>query len=327
MGVTIHYRGRIADVQRVEDFEDRVIDLVLELGGNVRVWRSADEQDQARMVRGLMVDLAPGQETTSLLLSPEGWLVNLFEIEDAEKGRLRETPWCFIKTQFGSVDGHVALVELLTALKREFFPDLEVSDEGGYWERRDVEELRQKMAFVGRAIDTLAETISVDGLSREAAEDPQILATRIERLAHRVHATISRPAEHAPVYFPEDETGALADPNENEARWDELFRSNRRKQERMTRTLEEQMARGADTDEAFEAAIEEVVAPLDWFGDNSDKSVDHQYVARMEEGDELEADDVWHSGLPDESFDDVDSDDDSFAAMQRDPLQQQATDR
>ena len=35
-----------------------------------------------------------------------------------------------MKTQFGSVEGHVALVELLAASKREFIPDLEVSDEG-----------------------------------------------------------------------------------------------------------------------------------------------------------------------------------------------------
>src|SRR5205823_206009 len=44
----------------------------------------------------------------------------------------RTTP-VLIKTQFGPVEGHVALVEMLAALKREFLPDLEVSDEGGYW--------------------------------------------------------------------------------------------------------------------------------------------------------------------------------------------------
>src|SRR3990172_5417470 len=134
MGVTIHYRGSLADMDRVEDFEDRVIDLALAIGGNVRLWRSADDADPSRMVRGLMVDLAPGQETTSLLLSPEGWLIGLIEIEDAERGALTEKPWCFVKTQFGPVEGHVALVELLAAIKTEFMPDLEVMDESGYWE-------------------------------------------------------------------------------------------------------------------------------------------------------------------------------------------------
>lgn len=328
MGVTIHYRGRLADIDRVEDFEDRVIDLVLELGGNVRLWRSADDADPSRMVRGLFVDLAPGQETTSLLLSPEGWLINLFQIEDAEKKLLDEPPWCLIKTQFGPLDGHIALVEMLSALKREFFPDLEVSDEGGYWEKRDVGELRRKMAFVHGAIDSLADALAADGLSREAAEDARILATRIERLARQVHATISRPSEHAPVHFPEDETGAPADPAENEARWDEMFRSNRRKQERMTRTLEEQMAQGADTEEAFEAAIEEVVAPLDWLGEDDAVAgdADDEFDAGIENGDELEADDSWRAGLPDESFDvAAEEQEGSFDSMERHPLQQQAT--
>jgi hypothetical protein len=66
------------------------------------------------MVRGVLAHIDPGQETTSLLISPEGWLVNLFEIEDAERGVHKEPPWCFVKTQFGPVESHVALIEMLT---------------------------------------------------------------------------------------------------------------------------------------------------------------------------------------------------------------------
>ena len=116
MGITIFYRGSIADLGRVEDLEDRVLDLALEVGGRAQIWRSVCDHDRQRLVRGVILDLYPGQETTSLLFSPEGWLINLFEIEAAEKGQLGEPPWCFVKTQFGSVEGHVALVELLTLI-------------------------------------------------------------------------------------------------------------------------------------------------------------------------------------------------------------------
>ena len=51
------------------------------------------------MVRGVILDLAPGQESTSLLVSPEGWLIGLTEIKDAEDGQLPERPWCF--TNYG----------------------------------------------------------------------------------------------------------------------------------------------------------------------------------------------------------------------------------
>ena len=88
MGVTIAYRGRLADMTRIEDFEDRLIDFALEFGGLVRIWRTWADDNPERMVRGVILDLAPGHESASLLVSPEGWLINLTEIEDAENGRL-----------------------------------------------------------------------------------------------------------------------------------------------------------------------------------------------------------------------------------------------
>jgi hypothetical protein len=199
MGITIHYRGSLADPSRIEDFEHRLVDLVLDFGAQARIWRTSSDTDPDRMVRGLIMNLAPGQEPISLLISPEGWLIGLIEIEDAEEDRLTEPPWCFVKTQFGPVESHVAVVEMFGAIKREFMPNLEISDEGGYWETRDLAELRRKRGFVQDAIVGLAEGINEYGLNREAAEDPEILHTRIERIAAQVHRTLHRPVEHPPV--------------------------------------------------------------------------------------------------------------------------------
>jgi hypothetical protein len=199
MGITIAYRGRIADLARIEDFEDRVVDCAIEIVARVQIWRSWPDDNPARVVRGIILDLAPGHESTSLLLSPEGWLIGLTDIEDAEAGRLEEPPWCFTKTQFGPVEGHVALVEMLADLKREFLPDLEVSDDGGYWETRDLAELVRKRSLIKEAVDGLAEGLRRHGLSREAAEDPNILLRHIERVAEQVHRNLRRPAEHSPV--------------------------------------------------------------------------------------------------------------------------------
>jgi hypothetical protein len=198
MGITIVYRGRLADLGRVEDFEDRLIDCALEIGARAQIWRTWADNPE-RMVCGVILDVAPGQESTSLLLSPEGWLIGLLDIQDAEEGRLKEAPWCVTKTQFGPVEGHVALVEILAALKREFLPDLEVSDEGGYWETRDLAELVRKHSLTKQAIDGLAEKLRHYGLSRESAEDPSILVRHIERVAEQVHRILRRPVEHPPI--------------------------------------------------------------------------------------------------------------------------------
>jgi hypothetical protein len=263
MGVTIAYRGRLADCARIEDFEDRLLDCVLEIGGQAQIWRSWADDTPERMVRGVILGLAPGQESTSMLLSPEGWLIPLTDIQDAEAGRLTEPPWCFVKTQFGPVEGHVAVVEMLTALKREFLPDLEVSDEGGYWETRDLGELVRRRSMIQRAIDALAEGLRRHGLSREAAEDPSILLRHIERVAEQVHRILRRPAEHPPVPLEDDDDfGTAADPDATEKLWDGLAKHNRRQQERLQRALEERRSRRLDEETALREALRDIVPEL-----------------------------------------------------------------
>jgi hypothetical protein len=263
MGITIAYRGRLADPARIEDFEDRLVDCALEMDAPVQVWRSWADHNPERMIRGVILGLAPGQESTSLLLSPEGWLIGLTDIQDAEEGRLERPPWCFVKTQFGPVEGHVALVEMLAALKREFVPDLEVSDDGGYWETRDLAELVRRRSLTKGAIDGLAQGLRRHGLSREAAEDPSILLRHIERVAERVHRMLRRPAEHPPVELEDDgDFGGAADPAATEKLWDVISKHNRRQQERMQRALAERRSRGLDHETALRGAPEEVVPDL-----------------------------------------------------------------
>ncbi|MDH3718394.1 MAG: hypothetical protein OES79_09765, partial [Planctomycetota bacterium] len=216
MGVTISYRGSISDLSRVEDFEDRVLDLALELGGHAHVWRSVADADNSRVVRGVMLELFPGQETTSLLISPEGWLIGLAEIEQAEKGELGEPPWCFVKTQYGPLEGHVAIVELFDSLQKEFFPDLEVSDDANYWSTRDADQLRRSFQAVQQATEAMAKGLRDYGISAEAAEDPEIVAARLERIARQVQQTLARPPEHPPVRFGDDDDQLDLDPSEDE---------------------------------------------------------------------------------------------------------------
>jgi hypothetical protein len=254
MGITIAYRGRLADLARIEDFEDRLLDLALEVGGQAQIWRSQADDDPRRMVRGVLLNLAPGQETASLLISPEGWLLGLTDIEDAERGTLTEPPWCFVKTQFGPLEGHVALVEMLAVLRREFLPDLEISDDGGYYPTRDLGELIRRHSLLNRTMEGLAKGLRQGGLSREAAEDPDLMLRHIERIAAVVHRTLQRPPEHPPVAFPEGET----DPEALEPLWDEMFKHNRRQQERLQRALEERRSQGEEDETAFEGALDDL---------------------------------------------------------------------
>ena len=306
MGVTVHFRGTLDDLDRVEDFEDRVVDLALEIGSTVRIWRSTADDDLDRVIRGVILDIAPGQETTCLLVSPEGWLLDASHIEDSERGDLQGPPGCFVKTQYGSVDGHVTLIELLAAVKQEFVSDLDVNDEGGYWEHRDPRRLAESFAKVQAAIAGFRALRSQHGLSAEAAEDPEIVAARVERIAQQVHNTLSRPSEHPPIRFTDDNDEEVA---ETEELWDQLFKNNRRKQERLNRAIEERMGRGEDAGDALENAMrDEGIIGLP--GEDDGSNVLGEY------GDD-DVDDEnapWRESLPDvydgvEHFDEEDDED------------------
>ncbi|TWT66880.1 hypothetical protein Pla123a_45780 [Posidoniimonas polymericola] len=184
MGVTIHYRGQLADPTRLESLEDIVIDLVLGLGGQVELLRLPAEEP-GQYYRGLLLNVEPGQETMSLLFSPDGWITPLWAL--GEKSQATEQRTCFVKTQYGTPLGHVAIIEILAGVKEHFAPNLTVNDEAEYWDHRDPVRLAELMDRTTRAIEAFAQKLDDHPLSSEAREDPAIVAKRVERVAELVH--------------------------------------------------------------------------------------------------------------------------------------------
>jgi hypothetical protein len=304
MGITIHYRGTIDDVANVETMEDRLLDLVFALGGRATIWRSYADHDPSRIVRGLMIEMAPGQDTLSLLISPEGHLTPLFQIEDAEKAPFDEPPCCFVKTQFGMPLGHVAIIHVLYALKQKYFSNLSITDEGGFYETGDFNELCKKMNFLGQAVKSLDGGLRNHGLSHEAAEDPNILASRIERIAALVHRKLIAESQHesgADSVDPESRDEDWCEPSlEQEiASFDRLRRKGDLRNERMMRRIAEATAAGFSTEEAFELAMQEegLASPIERKTDESD-SRDVSY-------DEDTVDESWSVDLSEKSFEEV----------------------
>lgn len=317
MGITVHYRGSIEDPDRVEDLEDRVVDCGLQVGSFVRIWRSFVSGECAGFLRGVLLDLAPGQETTSLLLSPEGFLVPHWEIEVTERDRRSEPPWCFVQTHFGSMEGHVQLIELLAAIKDEFLPNLEIIDEGGYWPTRNLREFVPTFQEVQSSIAGLTASLERMGISGEATEDPGIIASRLERVAQQVHQVISRPAEHAPVHFDDGE-------DEGEDKWDALYRENRRKQERLHRAIEQRQQQGEDSGDALENAMrDEGLIDLPGESNLEGGRFDDQHFVDDDWNEGNDSDEPWLASLPAEI---VDDDDDFDAADEIHPLQERASD-
>lgn len=252
MGVTIHYRGQLADPDRLEELEDLVIDLVLEIGGQVELLRlPADEPGQ--YYRGLLLNIEPGQETMSLLFSPDGWITPLWALGD--KSQAGRPPTCFVKTQYGTPLGHAVIIEILAGLKQHFVPDLSVTDEADYWDHRDSARLAEQMERNARAIEAFAQKLEDHPLNAEAREDPAIVAKRVERVAEIVHRAW-RQEDHGDSTPSAD--GDFDDWPDVERRWDELRRQSDANAFRLQRRIEESLLEGDSVEESVESAFDEL---------------------------------------------------------------------
>lgn len=265
MGITIHYRGTIDRMEDTEEFEDRVIDIVHALGGQATVWRSFADHDPSRVIRGVMVEMAPGLETMSLLISPEGYIINLYEIERAEQQPFGEPPYCYVKTQYGSVFGHIAIVHLLDALKGTYFSNLSVFDEGGFYEERNPQELARKMGVTTGSMQDFRSVYQNFGLTNEASEDPEIVLERVRRVALLVNEKLKstrtsldsreaqRQDEKDPFTGIDDHEFSLEDQVDEEMR---DYQRRIIRAERMMRQMREHQANGDDPFIAFRKALE-----------------------------------------------------------------------
>lgn len=128
---------------------------------------------------------------------------------------------------------------------------MEVRDEGGSWEYRDVGRLMAVFQNALSDADSGTDDLRFSSLTGEATEEPEIIAARLERVAKLVHRALQRPPEHPPVRFDDARDWDELD----EADWTESYNEQRRKQEWLSRAIQEQLRAGADPSTAMDRAM------------------------------------------------------------------------
>ena len=197
VGVSIHYRGRLNDVGLVDKLCAELADIAATMG-----WESTRlDDDWAQPVdarlrhtpRGATIDgnlglkgilMAPGggAESLSFLFDRQGDLRCPMGMILILEGTLApQEAWVSVKTQFASPELHVWIIGLLKYLKKRYIADLQVSDEGQYWETGDVRVLREKMDFLAGKIEQLAGDLSGGRWGNMSGLSADQIALRIEQ--------------------------------------------------------------------------------------------------------------------------------------------------
>lgn len=188
MGITIYYSGRLPDMTRLpllvaaiqqvaarRDWPYKVIDerilgtaetlvsqelgppeiVQLDDGVEIEV-KNIGVASEYRPVddrwRGIIVS-PPESEPVWITFGRDGVMITYLNSAGAydQPGTYLANTEIFTKTQFAGVDVHIGVCELLR-LCQQHGVELEVADEGDYWETGDRQHLAERMGFLDAAI-------------------------------------------------------------------------------------------------------------------------------------------------------------------------------
>jgi len=201
MGITIHYRGKIDDIEKisklVEDLEDFAIELGWESQRIDEDWSKPNtaavsiEGDLARItghapLKGIILSPHKYCEPLAFTFNPDGYLIGFMGMTLIAEGKSTpEESVMGTKTQFAPIEVHITIIKLSQYIKKRYIPNLEVVDDGGYWETGDMTELKQRQGTIERAMDTLEDELSKIPREKVDNKSPGDIADMIEKLIRK----------------------------------------------------------------------------------------------------------------------------------------------
>ena len=152
MGLSFHYSGKFATNASLPDLIGEVKDIVAIHQWEYHIFEeqfppeSPGKEKHDQKIYGICFS-PPECEPVWLCFLSNGRMSSPTNLEyfggssDAEARKHLYT--LSVKTQFAGVDVHIKIIKLLKYLKTKYLVDLQVSDEGQYWETGDEHLLKQ----------------------------------------------------------------------------------------------------------------------------------------------------------------------------------------
>lgn len=197
MGITIFTRGSmdntddipalIAEMKELSEkkgWRHKVIDDDFEEQPEVELER--DEEASTVNIagslglKGIVINIAYRVETLALLFDRSGVLTDVMSQVTWLENKGKDDRFSMCKTQFGPIEAHISIIEILDILKDKYITNLEVTDEGDYWRSRDRELLAEKRSVLEHYINHAKEAISNAKRPADTEQSPEDLASSIE---------------------------------------------------------------------------------------------------------------------------------------------------
>jgi len=193
MGLSIHYTGIIRNYALIENLITECEDICKSLEWDYHIWeKKNNSNDHIHLNNPAFINYTTSDlkgisftpkdsETVSLVFFPSGILcspVKLMYNDPATNNLMVET--VSVKTQYAGMDVHLTILKMLQYFKDKYFSLFKLSDEGMYWETKDLEVLKKQFARYDFIVDSMKNALK--DFKALPGETPESLAERLEEL-------------------------------------------------------------------------------------------------------------------------------------------------
>lgn len=201
MGISIHYRGSIDSTADVSRLSNEIEEFAAILDWDIRRWEEnwhlpnsaalKKKGDGLELtghipIRGVSVIPHPDCEPLYLTFRKDGLLASsIHMVMMADEEIDSDDMWLSTKTQYSSADTHAALIKLLKFVKSKYISNLEVHDDGGYWDEETMYRLEERFNKMREVLDTVPETLNLISKKELKNRTPEEIADFIEDILRK----------------------------------------------------------------------------------------------------------------------------------------------
>lgn len=177
MGITIHFRGSLTDLDKINKLVSEIEDICKIMNWEFRVldddWCKPDDAQIIKDGDGIGITGNLGLKGIGFKPHEECEWVDLYfdrnrtlssittrRLQLQDQSDTHNNNWNSVKTQFAPVKIHIAIIKLLRWLKEKYIHDLEVSDEGEYWDTDNPDLLHSHKETISMTMTSLEEKLN-----------------------------------------------------------------------------------------------------------------------------------------------------------------------
>ena len=201
MGVTIHYSGKLKSPNLIDKVREELKDIADDMSWKYNILdNDLNKPNTAKAkvtekglkvtghlpLKGIQIFLHKDSEPLTFYFDVNGVIKDIPSMIFPDIERTNDKSFNSIKTQFAPIDIHITVIKLLKYLEKRYFDELEVFDEGKYWDTEDEKLLSQKIKFISDRMDMVEQILN----NSEELREQKTVAEFVDKLEEILRAKL-----------------------------------------------------------------------------------------------------------------------------------------